>query len=223
MDIQLIDFGCTGPDGASYGATVEYTPPDNWRGEVNDKNSITVTYKSMQTLGSEICKKDLHARKNGSKFDAWSSFITLLELINLRHPFQDAFESGNYLNELRNFKFSKNMLHFSSAYSSKLLELFEKVLTVETKIIAGEELPVRWGVEEVIASDFYQEIEKDGERLRRNFFIFLRIVYDYEGGLHDLLKYNPTDLHAGTKYQLTIDDSILINYTHQQKVLTRIS
>ena len=96
-DIQLIDFGCTGPDGASYGATGRYTPLDNWREEINEKIA-TITYKSMQTSDSKKCAKVLRPRKHGSKFDSWSSFITLLEFLNFSHPFQHAIDSGNYLN-----------------------------------------------------------------------------------------------------------------------------
>ena len=186
-DIQLIDFGCTGPDGTSYGASAEYTPPDNWKGEINDKTT-SITYESVgMTSDAETCKKDLYPRKNGSKFDSWSSFITLVELMNLQHPFYHSMRSGIYLDQLRNFEFNKNMLHFSNAYSSKLLDLFEKVLTVKTKLIDGEKVPVRWGVEEVIASDFYKEIEKDEERLRKKFLVFLQINDNYCGGLESLL------------------------------------
>ena len=190
-DVQLIDYGCTGPDNISYGASPGYIPLDNWRGDINDQNSTISTYKSIQsefqTIDSETCKKDLHPRKHGSKFDSWSSFITLLEFLNFSHPFQHALNSGNYLNELKNFKFNKKMLHFSNTYSSELIELFEKTLTIETKIIDGEEVPVRWGVEEVIASNFYKETQLHCARLRRKFYIFLKLVYDYETGLDDLL------------------------------------
>ena len=127
----------------------------------------------MQTSDSKTCMKDMRPRKNGSKFDSWSSFITLLEFLNLSHPFQHALNSGNYLDELRNFRFNKKMIQFSNAYSSELLELFEKVLTVETEIVNGEEVPIRWGVEEVIASDVYKEIEQDSARLKKRFSIFL--------------------------------------------------
>ena len=74
---------------------------------------------------------------------------------------------------MRNFKFNRKTLLFSNAYSSELAELFEKVLTVETEIINGEEVPIRWGVEEVIASDVYKEIEQDSARLKKRFSIFL--------------------------------------------------
>ena len=185
-DVQLIDFGCTGPNGAHYGATGGYTPLDAWRKGINDQTATSM-YKSSQTTDSKTSKKLLRTRKNGSKFDSWSSFITLLEFINFSHPFQDALNSGNYLKELSNFKFNKKMIHFSNTYSRELLELFEKVLTVETEIIDAEEVPIRWGVEEVIASDFYKDIEKDSESLKRIFFVFLRIVYNYEEGLFYLL------------------------------------
>ena len=97
VDVQLIDFGCTGKDGAYYGASVRYAPPDNWREGINDQTSTTLTYKTKQTFDSSTCKKDLRPRKNGSKFDSWSSFITLLEFLNFSHPFQHALNNGYYL------------------------------------------------------------------------------------------------------------------------------
>ena len=104
-DVQLIDFGSTGPDGSHYAASPKYVPPDNWKTGINDGTNTTKTYCSIEKLDIEMSTKALHPRKNGSKFDSWSSFITLLELVNFQHPFQHNFDCGNYLDALENFRF----------------------------------------------------------------------------------------------------------------------
>ena len=169
-----------GPDGSNFPATTKYAPLDNWKGNINDKNSTTLysSYNTAQTQNSNLTSQDLNARKNGSKFDSWSTFISLLELINFYHPFEKSLKCGKFLDHLRSFKFSKNMLYFSDVYSPELLELFEKVLTIETENIEGVEQPIRWGVEEIVSSSFYKNIRNDCNRLRRKIFVFMRIVYD---------------------------------------------
>jgi len=61
--------------------------------------------------------------------------------------------------------------------------------TNDTTTIDTDTVPIRWGVEEIITSEFYKKIKKDIDYLRKSFFIFLRMVYDYSGGLYNLLGY----------------------------------
>ena len=71
------------------------------------------------------------------------------------------------------------MLKFSFNYSLEFLELFEKVLIAETRTIDNEKVPIRWGVEEVMASDYYKKIKEDEQRLNLEFnkIIFEMIEY----------------------------------------------
>ena len=113
--------------------------------------------------------------------------------------------------------FPKNMLHFSNAYSSKLLELFEKVLNVESEYIDGEEIPFRWGVEEVIASDYYKNIKKNIKKLRRKFYIFLRLVYNYDNGLANLLGMSKNSKSNIMKIYSSVQNSLYNNSFNEIK------
>ena len=88
-DVQLIDFGCTGPNGQHYAATVIYAPLEIWRNTITDETSKTlhVTYasKSIHTQDLNTTKLDFQARKHGSKYDSWSTMVTIWEFINLGH------------------------------------------------------------------------------------------------------------------------------------------
>ena len=133
-DVQLIDFGCSGPNGQSYGGTVRYTPLENWKETTTDKNSKILTNescKSNQTLDANTRKPDLTSRKHGSKYDTWSTMVSLWEFNNLEHPFEKDLDCGNFLKMLRGFKFDKNELHFSKYLSANFIDFFEKVLRVK--------------------------------------------------------------------------------------------
>ena len=79
-DVQLIDFGCSGPNGQHYAATVKYAPLEIWRNNITDETSKTLIFtETSQTLDSDTTK--FLPRKHGSKYDTWSTMITIWEFI----------------------------------------------------------------------------------------------------------------------------------------------
>ena len=164
-----------------------YTPFEAWRQGVSDDTINTGTYRSVATLSSDKTSAIHNQRKYGQKFDTWSLMISLWELINLSHPFQNHFKNGNLLEKLRQFKFDETKLHFHDKLSKDFIEVFGKILTNETENIDGEEVPVGWGVQEIIKSEFYQKIKTERARLKRVFYVFIRLVEVGSGGLTSMM------------------------------------
>ena len=102
-------------------------PLENFRHTTTDEASKALIHatKSNHTQDPDTTRSFLYPRKHGSKYDTWSTMVTIWEFMNLGHPFKKAVASGNFLNDLRKFKFNNDKLHISNTLSIHS-NIFEK-------------------------------------------------------------------------------------------------